>query len=345
MGSSPLRAALIGFGQVAEKAHLPAFAEHGVRVEAVCDESAERLTVAEKVLPEARRYTSFAALLREKNDIDFIDIATPPFMHASQAGTALKAGLHVLCEKPLALAPDELDGLRRPPAICGRAIFAVHNWAFSPQWLKIQEIVHSGALGEIRHVELQTLRTQPAASAVPGDWRRDGALAGGGILVDHGWHALYLLRRLLGGEVNRVSAHLHPTSGTVDEEATLFVEYPSATALVHLTWRSGIRRNTSFVVGSRGVLEMLDDEIFLRSSTGTQHFSFNTPLSAGSSHPTWFSAMLPDFFAEIQAPARRGQNLGEASFCLSVIHRAYQSVRYGRNPLRSALTPNERARR
>ena len=340
-----LRGVLIGFGQVAEKAHLPAFKQHEIAITAVCESSPARREAAKAALPEAKLYTSYEQLLDAHDGFDFVDIATPPFLHAEQSLAALKRGKHVLCEKPLALAPDELESLRRTAAMAGRAVFTVHNWAYAPQWLKAFEIVGSGALGEVRHAELHALRTQPAVSAVPGDWRREAAQAGGGILIDHGWHNLYLLHRLIRAKPTRVTARLQPAAGAVEEEATLTAEFPHATALVYLSWQAGIRRNTALVVGTKGVLELLDDEIVVRTSAGVERFSFDAPLSGGSAHPTWFSAMLPDFIAEAMDPALRGRNLEDAAFALGVINRAYQAVRHGRNPLRAALTSSERSRR
>lgn len=329
MVSSPasLRGALIGFGQVAEKAHLPAFKEHGIEIAAVVDESPERLKAASAALPAARSYSSMDAMLGRERGLDFLDIATPPFLHSSQALAALKAGLHVLCEKPLALSPEELEALRRYAAKAGRAVFTVHNWAYAPQWLKVFSLVAEGRLGEISHVELHALRTQPAASAVPGDWRRKASQAGGGILVDHGWHNLYLLHRLVQARSSRIVARLRPPAGAVDEEATLWAEFPTATGLIHLSWRSAVRRNSALIVGARAVLELLDDEITLRSSSGIERFSFSEALSAGSAHPTWFSNMLPDFVAEARDPGKRGRNFDEAEFCLGIIHRAYEEAR------------------
>ena len=339
--SASRRCALIGFGQVAEKAHLPAFAENGVQVVAFCEANEQRQTAARKALPEARPFLSVDDMLDAELELDFVDIATPPFLHAAQALAALKRGRHVLCEKPLALAREDLAALRRSAMMAGRAVFTVHNWAYSPQWIKILEL--APLLGELRHAELHVVRTQPAAGANTDDWRRQAAQAGGGILVDHGWHGLYLLHRLIGAQPERMVARLRPQTGAIDEEASVFFEFPRATALLHLSWRSEIRRNTALVVGAKGILELQDDEIFIRTSAGVRRFPFEKPLSAGSSHPSWFSTMLPDFFAEMTDAAKRGRNLEEASFCVSMISRAYQAARLGRNPLRATLSPHARA--
>jgi predicted dehydrogenase len=340
-----LTGALVGFGQVAEKAHHPAFKERGIKIAAVCEGNPARREAAQKSLPDAKIYASLDQMLDAEDAIDFVDIATPPYLHYGQALSALKRGRHVLCEKPLALAPEELETLRRSAAMAGRSVFTVHNWAYSPQWLKIAELLRDGAVGEPRHVELHALRTQPAVSAVPGDWRREASQAGGGILIDHGWHNLYLLYRVVGQKPNRVTARLNPAAGSVEEEATVNLEFPECTATVFLTWRTAVRKNAALIVGTKGTLSLLDDTVVLEAAGKKESFAFGEALSAGSAHPAWFSAMLPDFLAECTDASQRGRNVEEASFAIGVIHRAYNSVRHGRNPLRAALTPGERSRR
>jgi len=151
MPPAPLRGALLGFGQVAEQAHAPAFAGHpDFSIAAVADESRTRLSAARSVFPNARAYPSLDDLWREEKGLDFVDIATPPFLHGPQVLAALKRGWHVLCEKPLTLEPDEFAAIRREASASGRAVYTVHNWAYSPQWRKIFELVASGALGRIR---------------------------------------------------------------------------------------------------------------------------------------------------------------------------------------------------
>ncbi len=94
----------MGYGFISGKGHVPAFAKRGdVRVVAVADICPARLGAAKKDLPEARLYSSYQAMLEAEKEIDIVDIATPPYMHAEIAVAALKKGAHVLCEKPLAM--------------------------------------------------------------------------------------------------------------------------------------------------------------------------------------------------------------------------------------------------
>jgi predicted dehydrogenase len=76
----------------------------------------------------------------------------------------------------------------------------VHNWLKAPICDRISSLVDGGALGTVRAVRWQTLRIEPAVTVTSdgANWRADPAVAGGGILFDHGWHALYSVVRWLG---------------------------------------------------------------------------------------------------------------------------------------------------
>jgi len=309
---------------VAEKAHAPAFLGLGIPIVAVAEADSERRALAARTLPGARTYHGLEELLEREPSLDFMDIATPPFLHGKQVLSALEHGLHVLCEKPLTLDLKEFDLIKNRSAASGRAVYTIHNWAHSPQWLTIAEIAASGRLGELRHAELHVLRTQPASDAMGGGWRCQARLAGGGVLVDHGWHSLYLLHRLLRSPATGASAALRrPSRDAVEEEATLLLEFRQATALVHLSWRAPERSNTALLIGTRGILDLKDDEIILKSGGAEERFPFPEKLSAGSAHPAWFLGMLEETLRGI-ADSSPG-NLAEAAFCLEAISRAYAS--------------------
>ena len=110
---------------------------------------------------------------------------------------ALDAGLHVLCEKPLITRVEDAEIVASAAARAGRVLHTVHNWLKAPICLKISELVNEGAIGAVRSARWRTLRTRPA-TCPPANWRIDPVLAGGGILFDHGWHALYCVARWAG---------------------------------------------------------------------------------------------------------------------------------------------------
>ncbi len=290
-------------------------------MDAVAEPSAVRREAASRSLPSVRVYESVEALLSSEKSLDALIVCSPPKYHADAVLAGIRAGLHVLCEKPLTLDPEAFERIQTESEAKNVCVYSINNWAYSPQWSRLLEIAASGRLGAIRHAEIRVLRTKPSVSALPGDWRKDPAISGGGIFVDHGWHNLYLMRRLLGVELMLVDVVLHP-KGAVDETATALFAAPAASGTMHLSWRAGERSNSAFVAGEKGTAELRDDSLIIKSDGVEETTRFPEKLSGGSAHPEWLAAMWPSFEAECSG-IKRGENLAEAAFCLAAIRAAY----------------------
>jgi predicted dehydrogenase len=319
-----LRGAIIGFGEVARHGHWPAYEKSGeVKIVAVVDRTDERRQIAREALPGVATFSTIENLAAGA-EIDFVDICTPPALHAEPMLDALGKGWNVLCEKPLLLDLVELEQARSLARETGRAIVPVHNWKYAPIIRSATELLRSGTIGHLRAVEIETLRIEDCAVADPNhpNWRRDPAIAGGGVLMDHGWHAIYLARHWFGAEPGEVHASLHRSNQNgVEDEATLTLTFPSGSAKIFLTWRADVRRNTMRLIGDRGEIAIDDDTLRI----GSDSIRFESGLSAGSHHADWFTAMLPDVIASFREPARALASFDEAALCLSVIRRAYQA--------------------
>ncbi|MEY2489931.1 MAG: hypothetical protein QOC70_1873 [Verrucomicrobiota bacterium] len=319
-----LRGAIIGFGEVARHGHWPAYAEsREAKIVAVVDRTEERRQAARESLPGVATFSTMEELAAGA-EIDFVDICTPPALHGEPILAALARGWNVLCEKPLLLDLVELEKARSLARESGRAIVPVHNWKYAPIVKRATEMLGSDAIGSLREVEIETLRIQDCAVADPDhpNWRRDPAIAGGGVLMDHGWHAIYLARHWFGEEPLEVHASLHrPTPEEVEDEATLTLVFPGGRAKIFVTWRADVRRNTMRLIGERGEIAIDDDT--LRS--GSDSIRFESGLSAGSHHADWFAAMLPDVITSFRQPEFASESFEEAALCLSVIRRAYES--------------------
>lgn len=283
--------------------------------------SPARRDAAKARLTSARVYETTEDLLKAEKSLDALVVCSPPKYHAAAVLAGVRAGLHVLCEKPLTLEPEEFAAIETESEARGVCVYSINNWAYSPQWSRLLEVASSGRLGAIRHADIRVLRTRPSVSALPGDWRKDPAISGGGIFVDHGWHNLYLLRRLLGAELSLARVVLQPARG-IDEVATALFEAPCASGTIHLSWRAGERSNAAFVAGERGTAELRDDSLTVKADGVEETTRFPEKLSGGSAHPEWLAEMWPAFEAEC-AGRGRGENLAEAAFCLSAIRAAY----------------------
>ncbi|MFT4217171.1 MAG: Gfo/Idh/MocA family oxidoreductase [Micropruina sp.] len=149
----PLRAAVVGTGDISRQ-HL-AFLSNSplAQLVGVCDLS-----------PVARRWTAdeygttpFASLeeMLEQSRPDVVHVLTPPTTHSRLARTALAAGAHVICEKPIALDADELVALLDEADRQGRVVVENHNYRFNPEIQQIDELIADGALGDIGEVEIR----------------------------------------------------------------------------------------------------------------------------------------------------------------------------------------------
>jgi predicted dehydrogenase len=297
---------------------------------AVADSRAERRAAAAEALPGARWHDSIDSLFDE--DLDFVDICTPPSSHAALIQSALQRGLHVLCEKPLVHSGADLAWVAELAEKSGRVLHTVHNWHHAPIVRRTAELIRAGAVGSVRRAVWHTRRTRPALAADPGvdNWRVDPAVAGGGVLTDHGWHVFYVLSRFVGSEPIAVRARLERRRHqalAVEDTASVQLLFAEATAEILLTWAADVRENWAEVEGTRGRLELRDDTLILRDAEGRAREEWSCPprLSDGSHHPDWFHAVADEFVAEVASDLPGRGNLAEASLCVALESAARES--------------------
>jgi predicted dehydrogenase len=330
----PLRGAIVGFGNVAVEGHLPAWRQHRqFTIVAVCDADEGRLALAADLLPTAKRYTSVTELLKNER-LDFVDAATPPASHAAIVLEALAKHVHVLCEKPLTTQWEECRRIRSAASAARAVVFTTHNWKYAPIFRTAKRTLRRGDIGPVTHVRLETIRTTPPSDAGDGGtWRLDPARAGGGIMVDHGWHAFYLARHLVDADpvaISAVTAQRKFVTAGVEDTVECTIEFPEARAEILLTWAGDARRNSGTVTGPLGSLTIADRTLITTNGDRAPvETHFAQPLSAGSYHPDWFATMLDDFHLELHDPSVRGENFREAEACCRLLERGYQSSASG----------------
>ncbi|OGR87177.1 MAG: hypothetical protein A3A86_05900 [Elusimicrobia bacterium RIFCSPLOWO2_01_FULL_60_11] len=339
-----LKGAIIGLGNVALEGHLPAWkGRKDFRVVAGVDSSKERRELFSKLLPDVGTFENLEECLvrngRDRSLLDFVDIATPPHTHFALIRAALNAGLHVLCEKPLVLKREDAAELGSLLLRSGKVLMTVHNWKFAPICRKISELIREGAVGDVNRVEWYVLRSGPAVTTLEGkeNWRLNPEMSGGGILVDHGWHAFYLVLEWLAGRPSKIFATLEKRQYgdlPVEDTAKARVEFTSPggvkTVDLFLTWASRLRKNSGLIEGTEGRIHVEDDRlIVVKGSSPARTFPFEKALSAGSHHPDWFDFVIDEFLAEISGASPAGQNFETARACLELIERSKESSAKG----------------
>jgi myo-inositol 2-dehydrogenase / D-chiro-inositol 1-dehydrogenase len=327
-----MRGALLGVGRVALHGHVPGWRERAdVEIVAAADSRSEGRDAFHAVFPNARWYPAAADLLANEK-IEFVDICTPPDTHAGLIRTALERSCHVLCEKPLVLRAGELGPLAALAATRQRALVSVHNWSHAPALAKVTELVRAGTVGIVRRCRWQTLRTEPAAAARGQDnWRVDPARSGGGILVDHGWHAFYVVNSWL-GRPRYVRAQLTTRrhhSFSTEDTALVDLDYETTAAEIFLTWAADERANRVEIEGTQGMLRLDGGQISLEAGKAPRQFWELPSLAAGSHHPDWFRGVIESFLGEVESTAARGRSLDEAALCVMLISLAEESSRLG----------------
>ncbi len=324
-----LKGAIIGFGRMAEFGHVPGWMRNTrVRIKAVVDPRAERRIRAKEVLGDVATYPGVEEMLHEER-LDFVDIATPPLYHGPLILQCLRNNLHVLCEKPFVTDLKALMQVKRLVQRTQKTAFPVHNWKYAPILAKAIEYCRNGTIGKIVHSEFHTLRTQPAEGLT--SWRdKTGESGGGGILMDHGWHGVYILCSFHGERPQAVSTwmHPHPSQEKVERSVHMLFEFATSTAALYLTWEAGYRHNAAKIYGTDGRAHIEDDVLTITTQKGVQQtFTFPQPLSFGSHHPEWFDTVIEEFLEELEHPEHYGRGLEEARTCLISTVAAYASAR------------------
>ncbi|HUP58270.1 MAG TPA: Gfo/Idh/MocA family oxidoreductase [Bdellovibrionota bacterium] len=351
--SKTLRGALIGYGFISGKGHIPAYLERAnskgdVQIVAVADVCEARRSAAQETLPKARVYSDFLALLdAEAGNLDFVDISTPPCDHAKIAHAALDRGLHVLCEKPLTTTLEEAKALLEHAARAKRVLFPCHNYKHAPVVRAIREIIASGRIGKVRSLTLNTYRNTHAKGVTEWKthWRREKKYSGGGIAMDHGSHTFYLTFDWLGSYPTAVAAkmtNLEPGKYDTEDNFTAILTFPNGLAHAHLTWTAGVRKVIYTVQGERGAITVDDDDMQIAVMKGTG----GPDVAQGAvtwevekreihshwmdaSHVSWFNSLFDQFQEAIQKGEWVGREAREAYLCIQLITTAYRSAAEG----------------
>lgn len=340
-----LRCALVGYGFIAGKGHAPVYAQRSegpgdFEIVAIVDSNEGRRAAAQRDFPNARIYSDHVEMLQaEAGRIDFVDIATPPYAHASIAHAALDRGLHVLCEKPIAVTTDEATSLAEHAKQAKRVFFPCHNYKHAPVIKTVRSIIEAGSIGRVHLVTLQTFRTTHAKGVAEfrPDWRRERRYSGGGIAMDHGSHTLYLAFEWLGSHPVSVSAKANTLSEyDTEDNFSCTLTFPNGIATAQLTWTAGARKVMYTIHGEYGMITVDDDqiELVIRQEIAEQRPELAARAGIQSvpshwmdaSHKEWFGSLLDKFKNAIATNDYVGADARDAIECIKVIAAAYVSA-------------------
>jgi predicted dehydrogenase len=244
-----LRWGLLSTARIAD-AVLGAREDHGFH--AVASRSPERAEAYARERGIARAHGSYEALLDDP-EIDAVYIPLPNRLHTEWSVRALRAGKHVLCEKPLSRRPEEVEEAFAVAEQEGRVLAEAFMWRHHPQLARARELVRDGAIGRLSLVRA----TFAFPLADPGDVRLSPELDGGG-LMDVGCYCVSGCRALAGAEPERVYAEQVTGPSGVDVVLAATLRFPGDVVGLLDCGLALTRRDELEAIGDQGSL-FLDD--------------------------------------------------------------------------------------
>ncbi len=305
-----------------------------VEMVAVVNHRRESMAAFAEQFDIPRQYTSLDKLFAD-GDIDAISINTPNYLHAPQAIAALKAGVHVMVEKPMAMNAVEAQAMVDAAAQSEALLMVAHCFRFDPevQWLKAQ--ADAGRLGQI----IRSKSYGVHANWGPGGWFTQSQYAGGGAIADMGIHALDTVRYLLGDpQPISVYARIGTYYGDfdVDDTGIIIVNWDNgATSYIETGWwqpHTDKPNAGTQLYGTKGFGELFPTRLSLpdlAAETVTDVESeFEFPRTEAISHAKYGTqlAYFVDCIRENRTPVPGGV---EGMINMKIVDTAYKSSKIG----------------
>jgi UDP-N-acetylglucosamine 3-dehydrogenase len=262
-----IRVGVIGCGSIAQHRHLPEYQVNpNVELVAVCDINQERaIEVAEKY--GVLSYTSYEELLKSA-EVDAVSVCTPNYLHAPITIAALEAGLHVLCEKPMATSKEEAEAMIGAAEKNGKKLMIGHNQRFVPSHQKARQLIANGEVGRIYSFRTAFGHGGPEGWSVDGkeSWFFEKEKAFVGAMGDLGVHKTDLLRYVLGEEIVEVGAFVETNAkdfADVDDNAVCVLKTESGIiGTLAASWAYTSKEdNSTIIYGEKAILRLEEDPI------------------------------------------------------------------------------------
>ena len=326
MNKHIFRVALVGCGVIAPN-HLTALAElNETEVVALCDVRPERAEQRRaEFAPQARVYTDYLTMLdREKPDA--VHIATPHYLHARMAIEALRRGIHVFLEKPLAVSEEEISALLDEELRSGARLCVCFQNRFNRSVAEAARIAaeDGGVVSAFAAVVWQRDEVYYRS----GDWRGKKATEGGGVLINQAIHTIDLLCYFL-GKPQKIEASVanHHLRGVIEVEDTAEARITfgdgrvaclyATTAFCGGDYTSLLLNTAHHAIEIRGSKLLVDDRLVLE-----ENFDAIGKACYGSGHVKLIEA----FYQALEKGEAAPVTAGSAQYALRTLLAAYRSL-------------------
>ena len=229
-----IRVAIVGTGNISQ-AHIGGYLQFPERVKIVALVD----IVPEKAVEKAKRFgldcevfDDHQAILH-RDDIDLVDICTPPYVHAQIAINALNSGKNVLVEKPMAASLEECDQMIAAAKKSGKLLSSIAQNRFRTPIANLKKVLDSGLAGAVRHVQVDSFWWR-GHCYYDLWWRGLWSKEGGGCTLNHAVHHIDMLGWMMGlpKEVTAVLANVAHDNAEVEDLSVAILRYENALAQV-----------------------------------------------------------------------------------------------------------------
>jgi predicted dehydrogenase len=247
-----LRWLVVGIGDLSRKRAIPAILqEPRSRLHAVLTRDLKKA----KGYPGVRVYTSLDEAL-DTDEFDAVYVASPVALHGPQTMACLRAGKHVLCEKPVARDFSEAQCMTALAAEKRRQLGIAYYRRLFPKLTRAKSLIAKGVIGQPVLAEANCHRWLPGSDR--GGWLLEPAMAGGGPLYDTASHRIDLFNFLFGRPTRAtgfLSNAVHRIG--VEDSATLLIGYAGGVhGIIDVRWNSRVTRDQFRVVGTEGDIDL-----------------------------------------------------------------------------------------
>jgi len=250
-----LKIGVVGGGHIVKHRHIPVFKKiRDVEVYAICDKQESIARSVAEQFGIKHYYASLSKMLKE--DLDIVDICTPPQTHSSLVIEAMEAGCHVLAEKPLAMTAEDVDEMFRVSKKEHVKLCVVHQNLFNPAFQKARRLVDGGIVGDLIGVDVGTYVRRDNYMCVHGEhWCHR---LPGGIFFEVLPHPVYLLQAFLKNSkvASVLTEKLSNFSWMKADEARILMDADNGMGLIVASCNSPFHGDSINIFGTKMSLQV-----------------------------------------------------------------------------------------
>ena len=279
-----IKVGIVGCGSITQQRHAPEYHENArAEIGGFYDVNPQRAT-ALCAAYGGKAYDTFEDMLADPT-VQAISICSPNDTHCDRTVRALRAGKHVLCEKPMAQSLQESRIMTAAQKESGKVLMIGHNQRMVAAHQKARELLLSGAIGKVLFLQSNFKHAGPehwSIDRTPSTWFFSKQQAGFGVLGDLGAHKLDLIRFLTGKEIKTVFATMMTLDKQTPEGELISLEDNAVCqffldgglpGIIHVSWTNyGYEDNSTFIYGKTGVMKIFSgysDDIVLEMRDGS----------------------------------------------------------------------------